>query len=400
MSRPMASTESPVPPYALANATHMPSRTGGMLNEHADMFMLFPFEIWSRILMPDIGCLYAPGMLQAPLPSDSLATFQRFMSINHNFHNNVRDHMQNFQEYNKAVKSLSMYVPETRIPCRIEYVEAPPHLDDFDDFVELFENTKTPTPNGIFVGGIYVPVSDDADPALYTTWEHPDNDVASTTNKEPLRKYYVTVCIEFWVRQFTLHLPRPTKNTVDVRGMPNSVRSVLGLHDPTCSRNLLRHQRDNIPCYMRLVQVDQNKTMNDIFDSVAYVEGWSNMGNTINVELPLPIGILDPQCFVETMFSEATSQNVPICPRISWLDSGIKFDSENEYNSEDSGESSDESQYNSEDNGGSSGESVDDYQYNSEYNGEMSGDSNGENSDKDIDEDKNNELSDDDASGS
>jgi len=396
----MASNESPMSPYALANSRQTPSRTADMSNEHEQTCMYLPFDLWSRILMPDIGCLYTPGMLQAPLPSDSLASFQRFMSINHNFHNIVREHIRTIQNYNNAVKSLSMYVPGTRIPCRSEYVEAPPHLDDLEDFMELFDNTKKPTPNGIFVGGIYVPVSDDADPALYTTWEHPDNDVASTTDKEPLRKYYVTVCIEFWVRQFTLHLPRPTKNTVDVRGMPNSVRSVLGLHDPTCSRNLLRHQRDNMPCYMRLVQVDQNMTMNDIFDSVAYVEGWSNMADTFNVDLPLPVGMVDPQCFVETMFSEATSQNVPICPRISWLDSGINFDSENEYDSEDTGESNDENQFNSEDNGGSSGESVHDYQHNSEYNGENSGDSNGENSDEDIDAVKNNELSDDDTGGS
>jgi hypothetical protein len=182
--------------------------------------------------------------------------------------------------------------------------------------VELFDKTNRLMPNNVRVGGIYLPALDLENWNEYGTWDGSEDVDGTVTHST----FYMTISLHFLARPFFHVLPARIGNRVDVSGMPDTLRRVLGLHETTCDFQTLREQRDQVGVYFRLLQVRSDHTIQDIFDSISLTEGWNPVEDygLHQVTLGSPYSFFPLTRSVSSMIQTAESAGIACRPSITW----------------------------------------------------------------------------------
>jgi len=275
-----------------------------------------PVDPLMKILMPAMESLHADGMFGCVMPTDSLADIVQKKCINKMLRKTIRTYMHGNKQYCDAVRKLSLFVPGTRIPCGIENATPLLRLHTRAECVQLFDKTSRLLPNNVRVGGIYLPALHLENWNEYGTWDGPEDVDGAVTHPT----FYMTISLHFLARPFFHILPAPIGNRVDVSGIPNTLRRVLGLHETTCDFQTLREERDRVGQYFRLLQVRSDHTIQDIFDSISLAEGWNPVEDygLHQVTLGSPYSFFPLTRSVSGIIQTAESAGIACRPSITW----------------------------------------------------------------------------------
>jgi len=302
--------------------------------------MSVQFDPLMKILLPTIQSLHADGTFGRMLPADSLANIQQMKNINKTLYRNIRTYMHENTVYCDAVRKLSLFVPGTRIPCGIENATPLVRLRTRGECVELFEATNKLMPNKVRVGGMYLPALYLENWNEYGTWDGPDDVDGAVTH----RTFYMTISLHFLARPFFQVLPPRIGNSVDVSGIPDTLRKVLGLQEPICDFEILREQRDRVGVYFRLLHIRSDHTTQDIFDSISLAEGW----NPVKDYRLRKVGMGAPYSFLPLTYSVfrvtkiAIGAGVACRPSITWQHFAVPLHTAYQDTSEDDSDGSGE----------------------------------------------------------
>lgn len=257
-------------------------------------------ELFDEVLMQMIRSL--------PLSEETLGFLRRLKSTNRRFFNLIRREMKINKDYRISVYGLSLFVPGTRIPCGAETVLALPMPVDMKEVMKIFESGKM-APNGLFVSNIFQYSSD-----FWTeSWEH-----VQSVDEEllELRTFFLCVEIDFDPCDYFPNVDvseLPRGSIVDLEGLPNVVRSVMGLSGLTGMDDEIDYV--NMCGYLRVVRVQGNTTMQQVFDAIRFVEGW----NLSNYEMTMSdAGDLPGYMEILQVLQIADEEVIQMRPQISW----------------------------------------------------------------------------------
>ena len=199
-----------------------------------------------------------------PLTLDhaSLAYFTWVKLINKQMANVIRDEMKN-EAYQKSVHAFVFLVPGTRIPCGAETVLPVPIPEDWEETLEIFEESKL-APNGVEVGGIF------GYHAMYfeETQELEESD-------DGLQEFLLLLQLDFWgldIYDPPLQSEGP-EDVADLQFLPDNLRSAMGHLGLTVSYDSL--ERTDMGDYLRFLRVRADTTMQQVYDAVSFAEGWT-----------------------------------------------------------------------------------------------------------------------------
>ena len=296
--------------------------------------MSLPLDPLMKILLPAMESLHAEGKFGRVVPADSLASIQQKKSINKHLKKSIRIHMHENTAYCGAVRKLSLFVPGTRIPCGTENATPLLRLGTRGECMELFAETNRLMPNKVRVGGMYLPALGLENWNEYGTWDAPDDvDDAGVTHCT----FYVTISLDFLARPFFQVLPPRIGNSVDVSGMPDTLRKVLGLQQQKCEYERLWDKRDEVGVYFRLLLLRSDHTIQDIFDSISLAEGWNPTDNHLlrRVTLGNPYSSIPLTHSVFRMIHIAHLAGVACRPSITWQHFSVPLNATYQDTSED-----------------------------------------------------------------
>ena len=300
---------------------------------HDVTLLSLPVDPLMKILLPAMESLHADGMFGCVMPTDSLAHIVEKKCINKMLRKTIRTYMHENKKYCDAVRNLSLFVPGTRIPCGVENATPLLRLHTRAECVELFDKTSRLLPNNVRVGDIYFPAQDLGPWNEYGTWEGPEDVDGAVTHPT----FYMTISLHFLARPFFHILPAPIGNRVDVSGIPNTLRRVLGLHETTCDFQRLREERDRVGQYFRLLQVRSDHTIQDIFDSISLAEGWNPVEDygLHQVTLGSPYSFFALTRSVASIIQTAESAGIACRPCITWQHFAVPLNAAYQDTSED-----------------------------------------------------------------
>jgi len=318
-----------------------PAGGGHAVPDTYDVTLLsLPLDPLMKIMLPAIQSLHAHGMFGCVMPTDSLAHIVQKKCINKMLQESIRAYMHENKKYCNTVRNLSLFVPGTRIPCGLENATPLLRLDTRAECVELFDKTNTLIPNNVRVGGIYLPALHSKNWNEYGTWDGPQDVDGTVTHST----FYMTISLHFLARPFFHVLPAPIGNRVDVSGIPDTLRRVLGLHETTCDFQRLREERDRVGQYFRLLQVRSNHTIQDIFDSISLAEGWNPVEDygLHQVTMGSPYSFSPLTRSVSSMIQTAESAGIPCRPSITWQHFAVPLNAAYQDTSEDDSDAASE----------------------------------------------------------
>ena len=192
----------------------------------------------------------------------SLAYFVWIKLINRQMANVIRNEMKN-AEYQMSVHAFVFLVPGTRIPCGAVTVLPVPIPEDWEETMEIFQESKL-APNGVEVGGIFA----------YHSMFFTETEELEETD-DGFRVFLLLVQIDYWGRDIydpALESEGP-KDVADLQSLPNNLRSAMGHLDLTASYDGL--ERTDMGDYLRFVRVREDTTMQQVYDAVGFAEGWT-----------------------------------------------------------------------------------------------------------------------------
>ena len=195
------------------------------------------------------------------LEHDSLAFFVRVKLVSRRVMSLIRNRLH--AEYQAALHALAYFVPGTRIPCGATTVLPVPSPVDWDETWNIFQDNLVLAPNGLEVGGPFNYHS------MFFT-ESVEMEVADDGQRE-----FLLLVQTDWYDVFQdIYNPTlwPAGGMCDVSRLPNNLRSSMGHLELTVSYDSV--MQDGMGFYYQFVRVRENTTMQEVFDAIAFVEGW------------------------------------------------------------------------------------------------------------------------------
>ena len=192
----------------------------------------------------------------------SLAYFTWVKLINKRMTTVIRDEMKN-KDYQKAVHAFVFLVPGTRIPCGTATVLPVPIPGDWDETMEIFDESKL-APNGVEVGGIF-----GYHAMFFTETEELEE------SDSGLQEFLLLLQLDFWGRDIydpALESEGPA-DVADLQFLPDNLRSAMGHLGLTVSYDSL--ERTDMGDYLRFLRVRADTTMQQVYDAVSFAEGWT-----------------------------------------------------------------------------------------------------------------------------
>jgi len=195
------------------------------------------------------------------LQHDSLAFFVRVKLVSRRVMSLIRNRLH--AEYQAALHALAYFVPGTRIPCGATTVLPMPSPANWDEMLNIFQDTLVLAPNGLEVGGPF-------DSWPMTLFE------SGAANAQ--REFLLLMETEFY--DFIIDINNPTLvpagGMCDVSRLPNNYRSSMDFLESTLSWDSVMEIGKclGIGIYYRFVRVRDNTTMQEVFDAMAFAEGW------------------------------------------------------------------------------------------------------------------------------